>query len=53
MLVVAGVFGGSLFSAMYVSLVNYSLIRETTEYEFANEGYRFGQEDVYFKILYC
>ncbi|KAG5063374.1 hypothetical protein JHK85_004557 [Glycine max] len=41
---VAGVFGGSLFSAMYGSLVTFSLIRETTENESANEGYRFGQE---------
>jgi thiol-disulfide isomerase/thioredoxin len=44
MLGVAGVFGGSLFSAMHVSLVTSSLIRETTENESANEGYRFGQE---------
>jgi len=44
MLGVAGVFGGSLFSAMYGSLVTFSLIRETTENESANEGYRFGQE---------
>ncbi|CAK7323431.1 unnamed protein product [Dovyalis caffra] len=44
MLGVAGVFGGSLFSAMHGSLVTSSLIRETTENESANEGYRFGQE---------
>ena len=31
MLGVAGVFGGSLFSAMHGSLVTSSLIRETTE----------------------
>ncbi|KAJ4733114.1 Photosystem II protein D1 [Rhynchospora pubera] len=42
---VAGVFGGSLFSAMHGSLVTSSLIRETTENESANEGYRFGQEE--------
>jgi photosystem II P680 reaction center D1 protein len=42
MLGVAGVFGGSLFSAMHVSLVTSRLIRETTENESANEGYRFG-----------
>jgi Cd2+/Zn2+-exporting ATPase len=42
MLGVAGVFGGSLFSAMHGSLVTSSLIRETTENESANEGYRFG-----------
>nr|CAD1835853.1 unnamed protein product [Ananas comosus var. bracteatus] len=38
MLGVAGVFGGSLFSAMHGSLVTSSLIRETTENESANEG---------------
>jgi photosystem II P680 reaction center D1 protein len=37
--------GGSLFSAMHGSLVTSSLIRETTENESANEGYRFGQEE--------
>ena len=36
MLGVAGVFGGSLFSAMHGSLVTSSLIRETTENESAN-----------------
>ncbi|PHT28540.1 Photosystem II protein D1 [Capsicum baccatum] len=45
MLSVAGVFGSSLFSTMHGSLVTSSLIRETTENEFANEGYRFGQEE--------
>jgi hypothetical protein len=45
MLGVAGVFGGSLFSAMHGSLVTSSLFRETTENESANEGYRFGQEE--------
>jgi photosystem II P680 reaction center D1 protein len=43
MLGVAGVFGGSLFSAMHGSLVTSSLIRETTENESANEGYRFAK----------
>ena len=38
MLGVAGVFGGSLFSAMHGSLVTSSLIRETTENESANYG---------------
>ncbi|CAN6476525.1 unnamed protein product [Victoria cruziana] len=45
MLGVAGVFSGSLFSAMHGSLVTSSLIRETTKNESANEaahGY-FGQ----------
>lgn len=45
MLGVAGVFGGSLFSAMHGSLVTSSLIRETTENESANAGYKFGQEE--------
>ncbi|KAL5231232.1 hypothetical protein ABZP36_030008 [Zizania latifolia] len=42
---VAGVFGGSLFSAIHGSLVTSSLIKETTENESANDGYRFGQEE--------
>ena len=46
---VAGVFGGSLFSAMHGSLVSSSLIRETTENVSANLGYQFGQdEETYF-----
>jgi photosystem II P680 reaction center D1 protein len=45
MLGVAGVFGGSLFSAMHGSLVSSSLIRETTENLAANSGYKFGQEE--------
>lgn len=44
MLGVAGVFGGSLFSALHGSLVTSSLIRETSESESANAGYKFGQE---------
>merc|ERR1712241_1616907 len=39
---VAGVFGGSLFSAMHGSLVTSSLISETNEFESANYGYKFG-----------
>jgi photosystem II P680 reaction center D1 protein len=50
MLGVAGVFGGSLFSAMHGSLVT-SLIRETTENESANEGYKFGQEEETYNIV--
>ena len=42
---VAGMFGGSLFSAMHGSLVTSSLIRETTETESQNYGYKFGQEE--------
>ena len=47
MLGVAGVFGGSLFSAMHGSLVTSSLVRETTETESQNYGYKFGQEETY------
>jgi photosystem II P680 reaction center D1 protein len=51
MLGVAGVFGGSLFSAMHGSVVTSSLIRDTTENESANEGYRFGQEEETYNIV--
>ncbi|KAI5084109.1 hypothetical protein GOP47_0000279 [Adiantum capillus-veneris] len=47
----AGVFGGSLFSAMHGSLVTSSLIRETTENESANAGYKFGQEEETYNIV--
>ncbi|KAB1999001.1 hypothetical protein ES319_D12G130000v1 [Gossypium barbadense] len=50
MLGVAGAFGGSLFSAMHGSLVTSSLIRETTENESANEGYRFGISTMAFNL---
>ncbi|MBA0552913.1 hypothetical protein Golob_023687, partial [Gossypium lobatum] len=42
---IVGVFGGSLFSVTHGSLVTSNLIRETTKIEFANEGYRFGQQE--------
>ncbi|TYH63835.1 hypothetical protein ES332_D07G222800v1 [Gossypium tomentosum] len=51
MLGVVGVFGGSLFSAMHGSLVTSSLIRETTENESINEGYRFSQEEEIYNIV--
>ena len=51
MLGVAGVFGGSLFSAMHSSLVTSSLIRETIENESANAGYKFGQEEETYNIV--
>uniref|UniRef100_A0A7N1A4X5 Photosystem II reaction center protein D1 n=1 Tax=Kalanchoe fedtschenkoi TaxID=63787 RepID=A0A7N1A4X5_KALFE len=51
MLGVAGVFGGSLFSAMHGSLVTSSLIRETTENESANEDCEFGQEEETYDIV--
>ena len=41
MLGVAGVFGGALFAAMHGSLVTSSLIKETTEQESQNYGYKF------------
>ncbi|KAI5078802.1 hypothetical protein GOP47_0006473 [Adiantum capillus-veneris] len=47
----AGIFGGSLFSAMHGSLVTSSLIRETTENESANAGYEFGQEEENYNIV--
>ena len=51
MLGVAGVFGGALFSAMHGSLVTSSLIRETTELESQNYGYKFGQEEETYNIV--
>jgi len=48
---VAGVFGASLFSAMHGSLVTSSLIRETTESESTNVGYKFGQEEETYNIV--
>lgn len=51
MLGVAGVFGGALLSVIHGSLVTSSLIRETTEIESANDGYRFGQEEVTYNLL--
>merc|ERR1740122_881783 len=42
---VAGVFGGSLFSAMHGSLVTSSLLAETSGDVSLNVGYNFGQED--------
>ena len=51
MLGVAGVFGGSLFSAMHGSLVTSSLVRETTENDSQNYGYKFGQEEETYNIV--
>lgn len=48
---VAGVFGGALFAAMHGSLVTSSLLRETTESESANYGYKFGQEGETYNIV--
>ena len=46
-----GVFGGSLFSLMHGSLVTSSLVRETTETESQNYGYKFGQEEETYNIV--
>jgi len=47
---VAGVFGGSLFSAMHGSLVTSSLFAETSADASLNAGYLFGQEDETYSI---
>ena len=41
----------TLFSAMHGSLVTSSLIRETTEQESQNYGYKFGQEEETYNIV--
>ncbi|MBA0872777.1 hypothetical protein Goshw_020540, partial [Gossypium schwendimanii] len=45
MLGIVGIFGDSLFSAMFGSVLTFSLIKETTENESTNGGYRFDQEE--------
>ena len=47
---VAGVFGGSLFSAMHGSLVTSSLLAESAGDISLNVGYKFGQEDETYSI---
>jgi photosystem II P680 reaction center D1 protein len=47
---VAGVFGGSLFSAMHGSLVTSSVLAETKGDVSLNTGYTFGQEDETYSI---
>jgi photosystem II P680 reaction center D1 protein len=47
---VAGVFGGSLFSAMHGSLVTSTLLSETAADLSLNIGYNFGQEDETYSI---
>ena len=42
---------GSLFSVMHGSLVTFSLIKETTENESQNYGYKFGQEEETYNIV--
>lgn len=46
----AGVFGGSLFSAMHGSLVTSSLVAETPADGPLNPGYRLGQDDETYSI---
>jgi photosystem II P680 reaction center D1 protein len=46
---VAGVFGGSY--SLLCTLVTSSLIRETTENESTNYGYKFGQEEETYNTL--
>jgi photosystem II P680 reaction center D1 protein len=48
---VAGVFGGSLFSAMHGSLVTSTLLSETANYSSLNAGYVFAQEDETYSIF--
>ncbi|MGB7415649.1 MAG: photosystem II q(b) protein [Thermosynechococcaceae cyanobacterium] len=51
MLGVAGVFGGAFLSAMHGSLVTSTLIRETSDLESANAGYKFGQQEATYNLL--
>ena len=51
MLGVAGIFGGAFLSATHGSLVTASLIRETSEGESANAGYRFGQQETTYNLF--
>jgi photosystem II P680 reaction center D1 protein len=48
---VAGVFGGSLFSAMHGSLVTSTLLSERANYTSLNAGYVFAQEDETYSIF--
>jgi photosystem II P680 reaction center D1 protein len=48
---VIGVFGGAFAGAMHGSLVTSSLVRETTEAESQNYGYKFGQEEETYNIV--
>jgi photosystem II P680 reaction center D1 protein len=51
MLGVAGVFGGALLSSLYGSLTTSSLIRQTTNIESVNAGYKFGQHEETYNFL--
>lgn len=51
MLAVAGSLGGALFGALHGSLVTSTLIRETSEAESLQQGYRFGQKEVTYNVV--
>lgn len=51
MLGVAGVFGGAFLAALHGSLATSSFIRETTENESVNAGYKFGQKEETYNLL--
>lgn len=51
MLGVAGIFGGALFSALHGSLVTSSLVRETSNLESTNSGYKFGQQEATYNLI--
>ncbi|KOR35973.1 MULTISPECIES: Photosystem Q(B) protein 1 [Planktothricoides] len=51
MIGVAGIFGGALLSALHGSLVTSSLIRETSDLESTNVGYKFGQQEGTYNLL--
>lgn len=48
---VAGVFGGAFLSSVQGSLVSSSLIRETSDNESINAGYKFGQQEETYSLL--
>lgn len=51
MLGVAGIFGGALLSSLHGSLVASTLVKETTMWESANYGYKFGQEETSYNLF--
>ncbi|MDK3162096.1 Photosystem Q(B) protein 1 [Kamptonema cortianum] len=51
MLGVIGIFSGAFLSALHGSLVTSSLIRETSELESANAGYKFGQQEATYNLV--
>jgi photosystem II P680 reaction center D1 protein len=51
MIGVAGIFCGALLSALHGSLVTSSLIRETSDLESTNAGYKFGQQEGTYNLL--